>query len=292
MKKTTPTLSIITVTKNREKLLKACLTSLVGQCKRGDEIIIVDASTDNTSKMIASFTKKLPIRYVRYLQSGYPAFYNEGAKRAQGDILVFFDDDCIATPTFLSRIRKAHTHHTNSIIQGMSHSIPKGNIYVDMMSDHYKNWLSAMILHQNTLRSFDSKNASIPRALFWKYSGFSSTMDKGSEDIEFGLRLRRAGVHIYLDRSIIASHHERTTWDECIKQHKRFAASEGHLDRILPSSERLGAIPRRKLFLHIRSFFTREIHYIRTHQWKNACILPVLYITLAHIRLWGYATHR
>lgn len=287
-----PTLSVITVTKNRSALLSLCLTSLMNQCRKGDEIIIVDASTDETPRMVATFKKELPIKYIRYLKSGYPAFYNKGAKHAKGDILVFFDDDCIAAPNFLSRIRIAHIRKPNAIIQGMTHSIPKGNIYVDMMGDHYKNWLSAMTLYGNTMKSFDSKNASIPRALFWKHLGLSPTMTKGSEDIEFGLRLRRAGIRIYFDRSIVASHHERTTWTECIRQHKRFAASEGHLDRILPTSERLGVIPLKKLLLHVRSFFHREALYIHTRQWKNAVLLPVLYMTLACIRIWGYATHR
>lgn len=287
-----PTLSIITVTKNRSALLSLCLHSLIGQCRRGDEIIIVDASTDETPRMVRSFAKRLPIKYIRYLKSGYPMFYNKGAKYAKGDILVFFDDDCVAAPDFLTRVRIAHTRHPNAIIQGMTHSIPKGNVYVDMMGDHYKNWLSAMTLHGNEMKSFDSKNASIPRALFWKHHGLSPTMTKGSEDIEFGLRLRRSGIHIYLDRSIVASHHERITWTECVRQHRRFAASEGHLDHILPKSERLGVIPLKKLFLHTRSFFRRESIYIRTQQWKNIILLPILYTTLACIRIWGYATHR
>ncbi len=287
-----PTLSIITVTKNRAPLLLLCLNSLVGQCKKGDEIIIVDASTDQTPAMIKSYANKLPIRYIRYTKPGYPAFYNKGATHAKGDILVFFDDDCIATPNFLSRIRHAHIQHPNAIIQGMTHSIPKGNLYVDMMGDHYKNWLSMMTLHGNEMKSFDSKNASIPRALFWNHGGLSPTMTKGSEDIEFGLRLRRSGIHIYFDRTIIASHHERTTWTECIRQHQRFAESEGHLDHILPAHERLGVIPSRKLFLHIRSFFLREFSYISSYQWKNIILFPLLFITLACIRIWGYAKHR
>lgn len=290
--KTRPTLSIITVTKNRAALLREALASLVGQCKPGDEIIVVDASTDETPNVIASFSKKLPIVYIRFLKSGYPTFYNKGAKRAKGDILVFFDDDCRATPQFLERIRRAHETHPDSIIQGFSKSEPKGNLYVDIMGDHYANWLEAMSLGHNTLKVFDSKNASIPRALFWKYGGLSRSMQLGSEDIELGLRLRRHGISIYLDRSIIVSHRERTTLWEFLAQHRRFAASEGHLDRVLPRSERLGVIPYKKLMLHIRSFLRRERHAISHGNIKDAAFLLFLYATLAWIRVWGYAWHR
>ena len=287
-----PTLSIITVTKNRSALLKIALTSLIGQCRTNDEIIVVDASTDDTPHIVAKLAKKLPIVYVRYLKKGYPAFYNEAARRAKGDILVFFDDDCKASKTFLARIRRAHMKHPNAVIQGFTHSIPRGNVYVDIMGDHYKNWLAAMSLSKNTLKSFDSKNASMPRALFWKHRGLSPRMHRGSEDIELGLRLRRAGITIYLDRSIIASHHERTTLQSFLRQHQRFAESEGYLDNILPRGERLGVIPAKNLLLHIQSFSQREIRFIRHGKWKEAFGHIFLYIALACIRIWGYARHR
>lgn len=286
------TLSIITVTKNRSALLKKCLTSLTGQCKKGDEIIVVDASTDDTPQVVATLAKKLPIRYIRYLKTGYPAFYNEAARKARGDILVFFDDDCVASPSFLTRVRAAHRRYPNSVIQGLTHSIPRGNLYVDIMGDHYKNWLAMMTITGNEMKSFDSKNASLPRELFWKHKGLSPRMHRGSEDIELGLRLRRHGIHIYLDRSVIAYHHERTTLSGFIAQHRRFAASEGYLDRVVPKADRLGVVPTKKLLLHIRSFFRRELLFIRTNEWGNALLLPFLYAALALIRVSGYAWHR
>jgi len=292
MKQPRLTLSVITVTKNRAPLLTQALASLIGQCKPGDEIIVVDASTDDTPAVVKTFSKRLPIRYVRFLKSGYPVFYNEGAKRATGDILVFFDDDCIASATYLARIRRAHAKHPNAVIQGYSHSIPRGNLYADIMGDHYKNWLISMHIGRNKLKVFDSKNASIPRLLFWKYGGLSRSMHLGSEDIELGLRLRRHGIHIYFDSSVVVSHRERTTRKEFLDQHRRFAASEGHLDHVLPKSERLGVIPQKKLLLHIRSFIARERHFLKHGKIKDAVFLLFLYIALAWIRIWGYATNR
>lgn len=287
-----PTLSIITVTKNRAPLLRKCLASLLDQCRKGDEIIVVDASTDDTPQIVAAFAKQMPIRYIRFLEPGYPAFYNKAAKVANGDILVFFDDDCVATPSFLKNIRRAHRRHPNSVIQGLTHSIPHGNLYVDIMGDHYKNWLTAMLVSDNEMKSFDSKNASLPRHVFWQHHGLSPQMHRGSEDIELGMRLRRNGIRIYLDKSIVASHHERTTLRSFLAQHKRFAESEGYLDKILPEADRLGVVPAKKLFLHAQSFIRRERMYIRHFQWKEALLLPLLYITLALIRVWGYALHR
>ncbi len=292
MTKKMPTLSVITVTKNRAPLLAKALESLVGQCKKGDEVIVVDASTDNTPEIVAGYKKRLPLRYIRYFTPGYPAFYNKAARVARGDILVFFDDDCVASRSFLANIRRAHQKNPDSVIQGMTYSIPKGNLYVDIMGDHYQNWLAMMTLSGNHMKSFDSKNASLPRKLFWQHGGLSSKMHRGSEDIELGMRLRRHGIPILLDRTIIASHHERTTFRSFIAQHKRFAASEGYLDKVLPRSDRLGIVPAKKLFLHLRSFAKRERMLMTSGQWRQALFLPCLYGMLAIIRVWGYATNR
>jgi glycosyltransferase involved in cell wall biosynthesis len=292
MTKKVPTLSVITVTKNRAPLLTKALASLVGQCKKGDEIIIVDASTDDTPTVVASFKKRLPLRYIRYLTPGYPAFYNKAAQVARGDILVFFDDDCVASRTFLARIRRAHQKNPNCVIQGMTYSIPKGNLYVDIMGDHYRNWLAMMTVSGNRMKSFDSKNASLPRKLFWQHNGLSSEMYRGSEDIELGIRLRRQGIPILFDRTIVASHHERTTLASFIAQHKRFAESEGYLDKVVPRRDRLGVIPTKKLILHLRSFVKRERALIVGGRWRQALFLPCLYGMLAIIRMWGYATNR
>jgi glycosyltransferase involved in cell wall biosynthesis len=285
-------LSIIIATKNRSSLLAKNLSSLHGQCRGGDEVIVIDASDDDTPSVVTSFESSLPIRYVRFTKPGFPLFFNEGANVAQNPVLVFFSDDCTASPTFLERIRNAQQRRTHAVIQGLTHSRPKGNLYADIMADHYKNWLTMMSLPHGELKSFDCKNVSMPRSLFWKHHGFRRRMSQGSEDVEFGMRLRRSGIHIYLDRSIVAYHRERTNFGELLSQHRRFAESEGYLDRILPKEERLGIIPPQKLLLHLVSFLRREYLYLRRGSWQKAALLPFVYAALAWIRVTGYATNR
>ncbi|MBI3385651.1 glycosyltransferase [Candidatus Gottesmanbacteria bacterium] len=287
------TISVIVVTKNRMALLSQCLSSLVGQLKRRDEIVIIDnGSTDATPDIIASYRTRLPIRSFRLMRGSYPELYNAGISHAQRDIVVFLDDDCQAGTAFLRHIRSAHIFHPNTVIQGITYSIPKGNMYAEIMGDHYKNWLRTMRISGNMMRAFDNKNASMPRALFHAFGGFYPKMSRGSEDIELGLRLTRHAVPILLDRTVIAYHHERTTLEGFLAQHRRIAASEGYLDRIVPQGERLGIIPLQKLLLHTKSFLQREVYYVSRGEVKNAGMLPLLYLALAWIRITGYATNR
>lgn len=291
MKISPPTLSIITLTRNRAKLLRLNLQSLIGQLSRKDEIIIIDnGSTDDTAPVLRAYAKKLPLQIYRMSRGKYPHLYNAGIRHATKDIVVFLDDDCIASPNYIERIRRAHAKRPNAAIQGMTHSIPKGNIFAEIMGDHYKHFISTNMLDRGHLRILDNKNASIPKKLIMSVDGFCEDLDCGSEDIEFGIRLRSGGIDILFDPTIVAYHHERTTYTDFVAQHLRFARCEGHLDRLLPPHERMGLVRFPKLKRQIVSALIREWSYIRSAKIKEALLLPFLYLVLACIRIYGYAS--
>lgn len=291
MKRHTPTLSIITLTRNRAPLLEKNFASLMGQLRKKDEVIVINnGSTDNTKQILSAYKKKLPIRAYTLDSGKYPHLYNTGVRYAKNDIVVFLDDDCIAGPSLLATIRKAYIGKPNIIIQGFTYSLPKGNIYAEIMGDHYRHFIATNLLDRTHMRVLDNKNAAIPRSLILKLDGFCEKLDCGSEDIEFGIRARSHGVPIILNRSVIAYHHERTTFREFVAQHIRFAACERHLDGLLPKKERIGLVRKSKLLRQLKSAAVRELLYLREGQLHKALLLPFLYLTLACIRMYGYLT--
>lgn len=291
MKRSSPTLSIITLTRNRAPLLEKNFASLMGQLRPKDEIIVIDnGSTDNTRQVISTYKKKLQIRAYSMQSGKYPHLYNTGVRHAKNEIIVFLDDDCVAEKSLLKNIRSTYIHRPNIIIQGITYSLPKGNIYAEIMGDHYRHFIATNLLDRTHLRILDNKNAAIPRSLILKLDGFCEKLDCGSEDIEFGIRARSHGIPIILNRTIVAHHHERTTFKDFVVQHIRFATCERHLDGMLPKDERIGLVRMSKLLLQLQSAAARELFYLRHGELHKALLLPFLYLTMTCIRTYGYIT--
>lgn len=280
--------SIIILTKNRALLLERNLSSLTKQTIKPDEVIIIDNdSNDQTPNIIKKYKKFLPIKVFRTKTSGYPRLYNLGIEKTRGELICFLDDDCFVKNDWLEKIIKSYRKNPDCVIQGQTFSVPKDNIYAQIMGDHYQNWLRSNLINENKLKVLDNKNVAIPKKILTKYGGFSENFLLGSEDIELGIRLRKKGVEIFFEPKAIAWHYERTTLKEFINQHYRIAQSEAFLDRIL-KRDKIGILPKKKTILNLKSAIKRETEYITRGNIINAFQLPFIYLLLFIIRIIGY----
>lgn len=105
-------ITIITPTFNRGHLIARAIESVLKQSYSNFEYIIVDdASTDNTEKVIKSFSDSR-IRYMKYENNGGNAVArNIGVNAATGDFIAFLDSDDEYLPYYLEQ---AYTRLTNS----------------------------------------------------------------------------------------------------------------------------------------------------------------------------------
>ncbi|SRR5258708_1807333 len=93
-------ISAVVLTKNEEKNIKRCLSSLTW----ADEIIIIDDySTDFTIRKIEKTNKKAKI-YRRHLNNDFAAQRNYGLSKAKGDWILFLDADEIIPEALASEI--------------------------------------------------------------------------------------------------------------------------------------------------------------------------------------------
>jgi len=108
-------ISIIICTMNRCKDLSACLTSVGNQTNLPHEIVIVDASSDYTSKeLIKNYRYKIKSKLI-YIKTepGLTQQRNIGINRSTGDIIAFLDDDVVLNNNFLKSMSKCFSENKN-----------------------------------------------------------------------------------------------------------------------------------------------------------------------------------
>jgi len=99
--------SIIIPVFNRPDEVEELLESLEKQTEKNFEIIIVeDGSTEKCEDIVKKYSENLSIQYF-YKKNEKPAIArNYGAKRANGNYLLFFDSDCIIPPDYFKIVNK------------------------------------------------------------------------------------------------------------------------------------------------------------------------------------------
>jgi GalNAc5-diNAcBac-PP-undecaprenol beta-1,3-glucosyltransferase len=103
--------SIIIATYNRAHLISKTLDSIICQSHKNWECIIIDdGSTDNTKEILQPYLLKDPrIKYYERTidhKKGLPGCRNQGLELANGEYIIFFDDDDIVHPNNLKTCTK------------------------------------------------------------------------------------------------------------------------------------------------------------------------------------------
>jgi len=207
-------LSVILCTYNRAGFLEKSLEGLARQTvsKKDFEVIIVDdGSQDNTTAVVEAFNGILPIQYLYQENKGLAFAKNRGIEKAQGDILVFLDDDDQASPSFLEEHLKTHR------------AFPEKNYSVlnfTTWSPHLKitPLMEFIITASGGLFSYSAlKHGQILNYLFF-WGGRSSCKREfllenglfnpifrfGNEDAELGYRLSKLGFKVIYNKNAVS----------------------------------------------------------------------------------------
>lgn len=95
-----PLVSVVIPTRDRADLLRGAVESALAQDYPEIEVIVVDdGSRDETASVVADLRHSGSVRALRNETSvGAAAARNRGAEAAEGDLLLFEDDDCRSEP--------------------------------------------------------------------------------------------------------------------------------------------------------------------------------------------------
>lgn len=184
--------SIIVPALNEEKRIRQCLDSIRGQkTSRSWELIVADSgSTDRTVEIALEYTAKVQVCSER----GTARARNEGARLAEGDILVFIDSDTEVLPGYLETVWKAFENKdliACSCAFKFSRRSPK-LMFAEYVTNSY--YMLRSLTRGATLPGF---NVCIRRPVFEKLGGFRLCH---LEDLDMSIKLRRIGRTRYIAR--------------------------------------------------------------------------------------------
>ena len=180
-----PQISVVIPTRNRKKILKKCLKALNKQnynFNKFEIVIIDDGSNQNNKEMIENLDLKPKINYTYQKQTGPAKARNNGIKKAQGEYIIFIDDDIIVNKKFINSHMKQHKENNKVIVHGPV---------------IYTNDLENPTSAEKKIRDFSNAffatgNASIKKEYLIKAGLFNERFDEyGWEDLEFGKRLKK-----------------------------------------------------------------------------------------------------
>lgn len=96
--------SVVITSFRRAWALQYSLHSLMKQTRMPDEVVIVlKPSGDKSEEIIKEFSKDLPIKLVIQNKGFVVEAIDVGIKNAQGDIILFLDDDAVGKEDFVSK---------------------------------------------------------------------------------------------------------------------------------------------------------------------------------------------
>lgn len=195
-------LTVIICTYNRADLLQGALQSLDDQFfpKRDYQVLVVDdGSTDHTSEVARRSKLSTRVEYLPIEHAGRAAARNHGVKNADGDFILFVDDDILAPPNLLEEHYILHKKFKRLVVRGPIINIPEYTIPLDK-SVTWRDYSTAF---------FCTCNASTSKFALIQAGGFDESFTEyGFEDNELGWRLRERGYTMKFNPEAIIYHYK------------------------------------------------------------------------------------
>lgn len=187
--------SAVIPTYNNEDTIEKCITSILNQTRKFDEIIVVDdGSTDNTSDIIKNF----PVKIIRTENRGRPRTRNTGWRKAKGDVIAFIEADSYYNEIWLeenlSKLSEADMTCHRRMGWGVKNSFTK--VFDKILMRRWK-----ILIEKNDLLS---------GWVFKKYvledlNGFDESFER-AQDVDIGQRALKNGFKIIPVENAIEYH--------------------------------------------------------------------------------------
>jgi GT2 family glycosyltransferase len=240
--------SVVVPTYNRAKSLVRMLHSLAQQdiSPRDFEVIVVDdGSSDNTWQVLGRTPTPYRLRSLWQRNQGPAAARNAAIRVAEGELVVFVDDDVIAAPDLLRRHIEAHETQTSVVVIGLMALAEGAHLSPWAEWESYALYKQYQAMEEGrwapTPRQFYTANASVRRSDLIEV-GLFDPLFRRAEDVELAYRLRDLGLSFRFLSEAVAYHRpgrSYAAWKRMAKQYGYYdilmwqAKGRAHIIRVI-----------------------------------------------------------
>jgi GT2 family glycosyltransferase len=208
-----PFFSVVIPTYNRVGRLRHVITALERQAYPSDAyevIVISDGSTDGTHAYLEALRSTMRLRWFSQVNRGPAAARNAGIQKADGEFIVFIDDDVVPEPQLLGEHARSHHEAGQDVVVLGPLLTPEGFEMVPWVR-----WEQEMLMKQYramlrgdwsaTARQFYTGNASLRRSHILAAGGFDEGFRR-AEDVELAYRLANNGLDFVFNIQAVGMH--------------------------------------------------------------------------------------
>lgn len=211
-------LSVVIPVHNRAQLTGRCLEAVLAAERGPDELIVVDdASEDSTAALLASYGEA--IRTVRLERNeGFAAAANRGAALADGEAIVFLNNDTEPQPGWLEALADHAEANPAAAVIGARLLYPTGAVQhagVAIGQDGYPHNLYAgfppdhpVVARPRRLQAVTGACMLVRRDAFEAVGGFDTGFLNSLEDVDLCLRIGEGGGEVHYCAEAIVTHLE------------------------------------------------------------------------------------
>ncbi|NHI93182.1 MAG: glycosyltransferase family 2 protein [Candidatus Lokiarchaeota archaeon] len=201
-----PLVSVLIMTKNRIRLFKRNLKSILNQSYPNFEVIILDnGSIDGTKEYLSQIKE---INY--YYKEGYNLAKNRQflVDKSKGDYLLFLDDDCEPPENWINIIVQRFESDENIGIIGCSiKNIGFEGISLKGRGILIKNCLYKSVEDFSKAEFFGGAVTSIRRKIFELSGGYDEYFNLGYEEVDISLKCKFLKKKIIHEPRVIINHY-------------------------------------------------------------------------------------
>jgi len=219
--------SAIIPCRNEEKFIGKCLDSVIAQDfpKDNFEILVIDGmSDDKTRETINEYVKKYPfIKLLDNPKKFTPFALNIGIKNAKGEVIVRMDAHSIYNKDYISKCIKYLKEYEVDNVGGIWKIMPSEKTLINkaiaLVSSSFFGAGNAYYRtgYSKGLKFVDTVFGGCYKKEVFKKIGLYNENLIRSQDMEFNLRLKKAGGKILLVPEIVTRYYPKSTLKEFFK---------------------------------------------------------------------------